>query len=418
MSPDKPAHPALAIAALSAVAAACHEAVAPSLLTRWTGNSAWSTGLALAVFMAGLGAGSLLPIASPGLFSKPRRAYVIAELLVATGALVAFAALTRGAAPSVTLGSSRWLDVLAAGVVSLPPALAMGATYPLLVESLRGTPRAAPSLYAAGLVGACAGALGCAGVLIPALGVSRAVLVAAAGNVLVAALASRWLPTGDAARTDDAAGAPAFDAVTRDATLIFGATGALGLGAQAVWNRVLVPYAGVSSFAFAAVVAAYVAAQAAGFAVARRVSPERARGLSTSALAWSPAVSLASLAACSAVSSWPGARDGAPLPWALGTLAAVSVVVAAAVALGVGRRAAALSSPTRCRGAGARRRSRRASARCSRRSVRRSPRSRWCRRSDLAGRSSRSRCRSSPRSRARGSARRSGSASRPPWPCV
>lgn len=344
MSPDKPAHPALVIAALSAVAAACHEAVAPSLLTRWTGNSAWSTGLALAVFMAGLGAGSLLPIASPRLFSRPRRAYVIAELLVATGALVAFAALTRGAAPSVTLGSSRWLDVLAAGVVSLPPALAMGATYPLLVESLRGTPRAAPSLYAAGLVGACAGALGCAGVLIPALGVSRAVLVAAAGNVLVAALAARWLPTGDAARTEEAAGAPAFDAVTRDATLIFGATGALGLGAQAVWNRVLVPYAGVSSFAFAAVVAAYVAAQAAGFAIARSVSPERARGLSTSALAWSPAVSLASLAACSAVSSWPGSRDGAPLPWALGTLAAVFVVVApTAVALGVGQ-AAALSS--------------------------------------------------------------------------
>lgn len=343
MTPDKLAPRTLAIATLSAAAAACHEAVAPSLLTRWTGNSAWATGLALAVFMVGLGAGSLIPIAAPRVFSRPRRAYVAAEFLVALGALLALFALTGSAAPLVSLGTSRWLDVLAAGLVALPPALAMGATYPLLVESLRGAPRAAPSLYAAGLVGACAGALGCAGVLIPALGASRAVLVAAAGNVVVAAIASRGLSPAEATRSE---GAPSslFDAVTLDATLLFGATGALGLGAQAVWNRVLVPYAGVSSFAFAAVVAAYVAAQATGFALARRVSPERARGLSTMALSWSPALCLACLALCSVVSSWPGARDGAPLSWAAGTLAAVFAVVApAAVALGAGQ-AAALAS--------------------------------------------------------------------------
>ena len=52
-SPPPAAPPrALALATLSALIAASHESVAPSLLARWTGNSAWATGLALGVLSA------------------------------------------------------------------------------------------------------------------------------------------------------------------------------------------------------------------------------------------------------------------------------------------------------------------------------------------------------------------------------
>lgn len=332
----------LVVAALSAFAAACHESVAPSLLARWTGNSAWATGLALGVFMAGLGAGSLLPLAWPRAFAAPRRAYVIAELSVAMGALAALAALSSLAAPTVSLGGPRVVDVLCAGLVALPPALAMGATYPLLLESSRGVSRAATALYAAGLVGASAGVLACAGVVIPSIGSDRAVMVAAGCNALAAALAWRWLPKSEP--PSEAARPGAWSGDTLEAATLFGATGLLGLGAQSVWNRVLVPYAGVSSFAFAAVVAAYVAAQALGFAAIRRAPPARSRRRALTALAWSPALALGSLALCATVSSWPGSRDGDALRWALGTIAAVFVVVAPCAALLGAGQAAALSS--------------------------------------------------------------------------
>lgn len=353
MGSPPPAAPAraLALAALSALIAASHESVAPSLLARWTGNSAWATGLALGVFMAGLGAGSLLPVYRPGLLARPRRAYGLAEVAVALSALGALAVFTRATPPSTWLSASHAVDVAAAALVMLPSALAMGLTYPLMVASLRGSPRAAGAVYAAGLVGACAGVTACAGAVVPRVGGTAAALVAVCGNLIAAAVSTRWLPDAEGAVAE----APPLDRATLDAAALFAATGVFGLGAQAVWNRALVPYAGVSTFAFAAIVAAYVGAQALGFALVRRVAAARVREVASWALALAPAACLATLALCAAVSSGVGSRDGAPWPWALATLAAVTVVVApCAVMLGAGQAAALASieaSPQRARSA-------------------------------------------------------------------
>jgi len=317
------------IAFASAFAAACHEAVWPRLLARQVGHSAWATGLALTVFMAGLGAGALLPALRPALLVRPRRRYALAELAVALGALVATTLLARAEPLSVALGlSSRAVDVLAGGALLAIPALAMGATYPLLVATQRDG-RPAASLYLAGLAGCCAGAVVCAGVLVPWVGVTHAGYLAAGLNGLVALVALRALPA-DADAAPEAA--PPTD--WRRPAALFAAAGLFGVGAQVVWSRVLVPYAGVSPFAFAAIVAAYVAAQAAGMAAGRRLGALR----STHLVAAAPALCLLALALCELVSAWPGARDGASLPWALGTLAAVAAVVApAAFALGAGQ---------------------------------------------------------------------------------
>ncbi|MFO0604383.1 MAG: hypothetical protein U0324_14465 [Polyangiales bacterium] len=318
------------IAFASAFAAACHEAIWPRLLGRTVGHAAWATGLALTVFLAGLGAGSLLPARRPSLLARPRRHYALAEIAVALAAAAATALLARAAPPSGMLGlPSRALDALAGGLALAPAALAMGATYPLLVAAGRDGERPATGLYLGGLAGCCAGALVCAGVLVPHLGTATAGLAAAALNALVALAAWRVLP--DDAPPPAASDTPAASDAWRRPAELFAAAGLFGVGAQAVWNRVLVPYAGVSPFAFAAIVAAYVAAQAAGVAAARRLGAP----LTARVAAAAPALALGALALCDVVSSWPGARDGGALAWSLGTLAAVAVVTApAAFALG------------------------------------------------------------------------------------
>ncbi len=311
------ARPAWRLAALSAAVAACHESVAPSLLARWTGNSAWATGLALTVFLGGMGAGSLLPVRWPAMLRRARRTYALAELVVALSVALATAVIVSLAPPSTWLGGGHALDVLAAALLLLPASLAMGVTYPAMVAARR-EPGAAPGLYAAGLAGACVGALGAAGAIVPRVGTLVTAAVAIVANLVCAGLSRVWLDDGDA---DDApVTAPSVDA--RDATARFAAAGLFGLGAQSVWNRVLVPYAGVSLFAFASIVAVYVAAQSAGFALTKRIAFLRTPW----APALAPAVALASLALCPAVSSWSGDRQGAALPWALGTIAALAVL--------------------------------------------------------------------------------------------
>ncbi len=334
------------IAFASAFAAACHEAVWPRLLGPVVGHAAWATGLALTVFLAGLGAGSLLPAWRPSLLARPRRGYVIAELTVAAAGGAVTWRLAGLDPPSVTLGfGGRGLDALAGGLALALPALAMGATYPLLVAAAGDRDRPAAGLYLGGLAGCCAGALACAGALVPRVGAVSAGLAAAGLNALVALVAAVALPDDRPAAT--ATPAPSWRAPTG----LFAAAGLLGVGAQAVWNRVLVPYAGVSPFAFAAIVAVYVAAQAAGVASVRRLGDLRAARLAASA----PALALAGLALCETVASWPGDRAGAPLSWALGTLAAVAAVIApAAFALGAAQGvslAAIDAGPARARAA-------------------------------------------------------------------
>ncbi|MEZ4407921.1 MAG: hypothetical protein R3A52_15815 [Polyangiales bacterium] len=328
---------ALALAAASAFAAALHELSWSNLLARWVGGTAWSVGLALALFMLGQGLGALLARRASWL-ARPARAWRLAELAVALASVVATRALASLPPPSSLTGDPSSaagfaIDVLCAALALAPASLAMGAALPRLVgaaaPSLGGS--AVSALYRAGLVGACAGVLVGASIVAPAVGFIAADHVASLVNLALAAVGLAAV-SADAVEGDDhpvAWGA-----------LRFGAAGALGLGAQAVWHRTVVPYAGLSSLVFAAVVTVYLAAQAAGFAAFAR-APEASRptlgrvGLASAAPLALMGLGMLGVAARAA----PSRTDGA-VSWVIGTLLATAAVVApAALALGVAQAA-------------------------------------------------------------------------------
>ena len=329
---------AMALAAASAVAASTHEVVWGRLLGRAVGNTSYGIGLTLGLFMFGLGAGTLL---APRLrlWQRPRRGFAIAELLVGLGAtaVLGYCLLAPPASAVVAVSGSAALalDIVATSCVTLLPALAMGTSYPFLVEGVarrREDATAVTALYAAGLGGAVAGTLLTAAWVAPAKGLDVASGAAAALNLAVAACALRLLPPA-APRQGRMVSTVWPAAEDREPAVRFAAAGALGLGAQVVWNRCLVPYAGTSTLTFALIVATYVLAQAAGFVVfgwglrgrgrLRALVPGAALGLA------GPVI-LVSLSATTALAGTVPNRDFAPAAW----LASVALVVAAAVAPG------------------------------------------------------------------------------------
>jgi spermidine synthase len=310
------------LALLSAAAATAHEIVWGRLLGRAVGNTAWGVGLALALFMLGLGMGSLGARRLLARGWPAARTYAAAEIAIGLGAIAADAGLLGAGLPSrgiasASLGLATDL-VWACGLVSVP-ALAIGAAYPLLVAaSVRTADDAARvgALYRAGLAGGVVGVLGAGTVLAPRIGLDGAAGVAAATNLVVAALALRTLPAR--APAGDTRGARPSD--LREPTSLFLAAALFGLGAQVVWNRALLAYAGVSTLTFAAIVAVYLLAEAIGMTLGAR------RGAAW-ALVLAPAVAVLSLGPIGRLGATVPARDTSA-----GWLVSIGAVVAAAVA--------------------------------------------------------------------------------------
>jgi hypothetical protein len=108
------------------------------------GNSVWSAALVLSSFMGGLAAGNALVIRFGARLSRPVSAYAVLEALVAAcGFLVVLMLPAAGAWLSplfrsllddpVALNSLR---VMIAFIMLMIPAIAMGATLPVLVKAL------------------------------------------------------------------------------------------------------------------------------------------------------------------------------------------------------------------------------------------------------------------------------------------
>lgn len=312
-----------------------HEVAWARLLGRAVGHTTLGIGLALAAFMIGSGLGALLVARTP-LWRRPRMGYALVEAVIGVGALGLLGYCLAGPLPSAALGGGLAVDVLVAGLVALLPAIGMGATYPLLVataaESGASSVRA---LYAASLAGALVGTLLSALVTAPLFGLDGTGLAATVLNLAVAALAPRMLADGRAGP------APRLDAQDREALARFAAAGLIGLGAQAVWNRALLPYAGVSVLTFASIVAVYLAAQALGFALYARL-PDRSRDTTGAfGMALAPALALLTLGGVSVVGDAMPDRDTEPLAWLARVFGVVALVVGpVALALGVAQAAA------------------------------------------------------------------------------
>ncbi len=279
--------------ALSGFASLVYEIVWLRLAMAAFGVTTALVSLVLSVFMAGLAIGSFAGgrlarrwrMRPPSFFL---RLYAAAELLVGASVLLVPAgidlgrALLNAAGTHVAFGSAGH-HLLAGSLIALilvPFCVAMGATFPFAMAAVRasgaeGGARSFSYLYVANVIGATAGTLVSALLLSELLGFRGTLRATSILNVLVAAVAfalSSRAGAGDASTgepTAEVAAAPKA-ARTRSTPALLFATGFVSMAMEVVWVRQYTPYLGTLVYAFATILALYLAANGLGSAIYRR----------------------------------------------------------------------------------------------------------------------------------------------------
>ncbi|MGF6691809.1 spermidine synthase [Metapseudomonas resinovorans] len=260
---------------ISGGAALMYQVLWVKQLSLVVGVEVYAVTTGISAFFAGLALGGLVFGRWADRLRQPVRLYAILELAVAALGVGATLALAHAAGPFARLeervGLLAW--VLPFALVGLP-AFLMGGTLPVLVRAL--TPadgqlgEAGGRLYAANTAGAIGGTLLAAFVLLPQLGVTGSALVAASLNLLAAAGA--WI----ARRGDDLAAQPAEatrmprSALARLAIALYCVAGGVALGYEVVWTQSIVQFMSTRTFAFAMVLATYLAGLVLGSALYAR----------------------------------------------------------------------------------------------------------------------------------------------------
>ena len=208
------------------------------------GISAKGTALILATTMGGMALGSaLMGRALRGRdVTRPLRIYGVLELLVGVLGLALFLpglGIVERLDSSIYVGRETFasvVHVVGLAVVLGPPAVAMGATIPVIGLVARATRSSLASLYAANTAGACVGVLIASFALLPYLGVARTAQVIACVNLSVGALAISS-KLRDPAKDDAPQGASRTPA--RAAWLVVIASGFLSFALEVAWFRAL-----------------------------------------------------------------------------------------------------------------------------------------------------------------------------------
>jgi spermidine synthase len=272
--------------------------------------------IVLSVFMAGLALGSWAGGRLARYFeSQPAaffiRLYAGIELAIGVSGLVVAPLLRYGHAllgvqqaawdsSGFYLASASWI-----ALVMLPFCALMGATFPVAMAGIRAafrneSPRAFSYLYVANVLGAMTGTVGSAFVMIELMGFARSLMVAAAANAAIAVLAfalSKSLdspagPSHSPELAETAAWPKTLPASDCPALPLLFLTGLASLAMEVAWTRQFVPFLGPVVYAFAAMLAVYLAATATGSRLYRW------RSIRGPEFAWQP---LAILAACCAL---------------------------------------------------------------------------------------------------------------------
>ncbi|MGE3511521.1 MAG: fused MFS/spermidine synthase [Vicinamibacterales bacterium] len=301
----------------SGAAGLIYQVVWTRLLATYLGHTVAAAGTVLAAFMGGLAAGSLLAgaVASRGLApARALRLYAAAELLIGFSALALPFGLDAttplltwayGTQPGAAFGLARLTTSL---LLVFVPAAVMGATFPLAVRamSVHGARAAdAGRLYACNTAGAAAGATLAGFVFIPAVGLLRTTLVGVALNAIAAVIALGLarhatgpespsvadVPRRGRRRPPSTPPRPVAPAAPHLAVTIAGISGFAALVYEVAFTRALAVVLGPTSYAFAAMLAAFITGLALGSAIAARVSrrPQRAAALIVLALTLSAA---------------------------------------------------------------------------------------------------------------------------------
>jgi spermidine synthase len=297
---------------ISGVSGLILETVWTRLMVRVFGSTTFAVSTVLTAFMAGLAGGSYLAGRYASRMRRPHQAivaYGALEVAIGLYALaipwiadllpVLHAKLWSLEATSYQLfGLLRFLLVL---VVLAFPALAMGATLPLLTRALgedasQSRGRLIGGLYAINTSGAVLGVFLAGFVLLPRIGIFATNLVACVGDIalgLVALLlglrvASQPLaetPTEAAKGTQTPAipsGTVASDRLAKIALGSIALSGAIAMAYEVAWTRALSLVLGSSTYAFSLILLCFLVGLAVGAAVYSRrqtTHPDQAQNL-------------------------------------------------------------------------------------------------------------------------------------------
>jgi spermidine synthase len=246
------------------------------------------TSIVLSMFMAGLGLGSWAAgamVRRHRFAVQPLRLYGLTELLIGISAVtVPFELsyghhLLRGMTEQGTISSAEYY--LASGgwlaLTLVPWSTCMGATIPLVMEAIRDhsgfeSRRSFSFLYLANVVGAIVGAL-LTPLLIELGGFHATLRVGACLNAVIALTALCLSFVSKEVSSQRAAGQslPSPKVAEADKTPLFLLffTGSSTMGMELVWIRLFTPYVGPVVYAFAKILASYLAATFAGSKIYR-----------------------------------------------------------------------------------------------------------------------------------------------------
>jgi spermidine synthase len=270
-------------------------------LSLFFGSTTEAVSVVLAVFMLGLGAGGHIIGRRVDRSTSPARLYGLLELGVGLWALVTplllqvvtgtWAAAASRLEPGLVAGTL--LKALLSAVVLLPPAIAMGGTFPALVRAVSATRERAPGavsvLYALNVLGAVLGSLLAGFVLPEVFGERGSMLLTGLVNVLLGTLvigAARGLEPQASASTSAREGLLSslrlLGASSGGRFVLAGlvVSGLTTMIVEIVFVRILGLVFGVSSYSFTLVLAVFLAglglgALATGL-LARRRAPKPA----------------------------------------------------------------------------------------------------------------------------------------------
>ena len=263
----------------SGFAGLIYESLWTHYLKLFLGHAAYAQSLVLVVLMGGMALGAAGAARFSTRIASPLAAYALVEAAIGLLALVfhplfvgltdwSYAALLPGLGGAGSLAAKLAVSCL----LILPQSLLLGATFPLMSAGIaRALPRAAGEsvamLYFTNSLGAAAGVLAAAFVLIDWLGLPGTLRAAGALNLLIAAavvLLARPLP----ALAPDSGAAPAARMLLAVAFL----TGLASFVYEIVWIRMLSLVLGASTHSFELMLATFILGLAlGGLAVRRRL---------------------------------------------------------------------------------------------------------------------------------------------------
>ena len=238
--------------------------------------------IVLSAFFAGLAIGSLVFGRIADRTSRPLRLYAALEAAAAVLGVATTFAAARAAPLYVSLQDSAGVLAWALPCVLVAlPACFIGGTLPAMLRALgpddRGVAPTAGFLYAANTIGAVAGTLAAPFLLVPWLGMLGAGVLASALQ-LTAAAAALVLDRRVSARParPPATGTFAPDRDARLALRLYAVAGGVAMGYEVIWSELLVQFLSTRAYAFAVMLATYLAGIALGsYLFARRASRMR-----------------------------------------------------------------------------------------------------------------------------------------------